>query len=215
MSTENYYRSVAIENIKGTTLGSGRELSTEEITKLIKTCLKDPSPVGTRDAAIIALTKTCGLRRAEVINLDLSDYNTSTNELKVTGKRNKERMAYIVNETASLIDWWLRLRGNKPGPLFLPYQGYFGLIDCELLHKRMTTQTIYDLLVRRGEQANIEKFSPHDLRRTFVSHLLGAGVDLSTVSKLAGHTSVVTTARYDKRDEVSKKMAIELLHVTL
>lgn len=77
----------------------------------------------------------------------------------------------------------------------------------------MTNQAIYNMLNKRGKQAGLGKFTPHDLRRSFCSHLLEAGVDITTISKMMGHASVLTTARYDKRGEVTKRKAAELLHV--
>jgi site-specific recombinase XerD len=59
------------------------------------------------------------------------------------------------------------------------------------------------------ERANTSPFSPHDLRRTFITHMLEQGVDLNTVRQLAGHSDVSTTVRYDKRDEARQKLAAQ------
>ncbi len=78
---------------------------------------------------------------------------------------------------------------------------------------RMSSQAVFMMLRRRAEQAEIRAFSPHDLRRSFVSHLLGAGADISLIAKMAGHASVSTTARYDRRGEIEKAKASQLLHL--
>lgn len=69
---------------------------------------------------LVALMYSCGLRRSEVVNLDLSDYDPSTNELIVNGKRNKQRMAYLVNGATQAVGDWLTIRGKRAGPLFTP-----------------------------------------------------------------------------------------------
>lgn len=77
----------------------------------------------------------------------------------------------------------------------------------------MSQQSVMSALQRRGEQGGVAPFSPHDLRRTFISDLLDAGADIVTVSQLAGHVSPSTTSRYDKRGEAAKRKAIDLLNV--
>jgi len=210
MNAEDYYRAIDIENVKGEVLPSGRELTDKEITKLMNVCAEDLRVGGVRDAAIIALTYSCGLRRNEITSINLSDYDAPNERLTVRGKRNKERIAYLVNEAALAVEDWLKIRGNFEGALFLSFKSR----SCELTRRRMSGQAIYVMLIKRGRQAGIKFFSPHDLRRTFVSRLLESGVDISTVSKMAGHASVTTTAKYDKRPEAVKYEAAKLLHVS-
>jgi len=68
-------------------------------------------------------------------------------------------------------------------------------------------------LMKRAQQAGVKAFSAHDFRRTFISDLLDANVDVVTVQKLAGHASPETVSIYDRRGEESKRKAVEWLHV--
>jgi len=77
----------------------------------------------------------------------------------------------------------------------------------------MTDDAVWRLIEKRAKMAGVTNVSPHDLRRSFVSDLLDAGVDVSTVSKMAGHASVLTTAKYDRRGEDAKRKAAKALHV--
>lgn len=209
MTAEDYHRAIAVKSVKGHTIPAGRELSAGEISGLMRACANDPSAAGARDAAIIALLYAAGLRRAEVIALDLASYDTTTGGLKVHGKRNKERTAYLVNGAAGAMDDWLTVRGSAAGPLFLAINKGGRIIPGQL-----TTQAVYNMLIKRAAEAKItNSFSPHDFRRTFVSDLLAAGADIATVAKMAGHESVTTTARYDRRPEEAKIKAAQLLHV--
>ena len=70
---------------------------------------------------------------------------------------------------------------------------------------------IYKIIKRRAEKAGLERFSPHDFRRTFCSDLLAEGEDVFTVQSLAGHSTPATTAKYDRRGEARKRKAVRKL----
>ena len=77
--------------------------------------------------------------------------------------------------------------------------------------RHMCSDAVLKILKKRAEAAGVESFSPHDFRRTFCSDLLDAGIDIVTVQKLAGHSSPVTTAKYDRRGEETKRKAVQKL----
>ena len=209
MSAEDYHRAADVGSVKGETLPAGRSISSGELSALMDACTTDQSPAGSRDAAIVALLYSCGLRRAEFVALDLADYDVEEGTLIVRGKRNKERLAHVVEGAKDALEDWLVSRGPEPGPLFLPVRK-----GGHIKEGRLTTQAIYYILIERAERGKISKeLSPHDFRRTFVGDLLDAGADIVTVQKLAGHANVTTTARYDRRPEEAKRKADQLLHV--
>lgn len=208
LSAEDYQRAVDIQSVNGSTLPRGRELTTGEVRALLAACEADRSPVGARDAAILALMFGAGLRRAEIVRLDLADIEQGTGRLVIHGKRSKERSAFLTNGAALAVADWLELRGEEPGPLF-----WAVLKSGRLVNRRLSNQTVYDLLAKRADQAEVRDLSPHDARRTFISNLLENGVDLALVSRLVGHENLSTTARYDRRGEDQKKRAAETVHV--
>ena len=165
--------------------------------------------LGIRNAAIVAIGLGCGLRRAEIVGLDVADVLEDGQSLRVRGKGNKERLVYLADSTRMLLAAWLQHRGNEHGPLFCPARRNGVRVQ------RLTEQTVYDVLQALTEKAEMSHISPHDLRRTFVSTLLDKGVPLSTVSAMAGHASVDTTSRYDVRGERVKREAAMLLSVAL
>lgn len=125
------------------------------------------------------------------------------------GKGNKARSLLLAGGALAALQDWQIVRGDVAGPLFVPINKG-GVLA---LDRRLTSQAIYDLLAKRGAAAKLADFSPHDLRRTFISDLLDKGADIATVQKLAGHAQVTTTARYDRRGERAKRKAVSLLHV--
>ncbi|MBD1930420.1 tyrosine-type recombinase/integrase [Trichocoleus sp. FACHB-69] len=103
---------------------------------------------------------------------------------------------------------WLVVRGLSLGPLLCPIRKG-GRVEL----RRMTPQAVLLIVQKRATEAGVAAFSPHDFRRTFCSDLLDAGTDIVTVQKLAGHASPVTTAKYDRRGEETKRKAVERLEI--
>jgi site-specific recombinase XerD len=208
MDGEEYHRAADVPSVRGSTLPKGRALGAGEIRALFDACASDPSPAGRRDAALLAVMYGAGLRRAEVATLQTGDMDAETGSLAVRGKGGKERLVYLANGAAAAMTDWLAVRGAEPGPLFLRIRK-----DGQISAKGLTAQAVYLALRKRAEQAGVERFSPHDLRRTFVGDLLDAGADVSMVQRLAGHAQVTTTVRYDRRPERAKQKAAGMLFV--
>ncbi len=208
MSAEDYQRIAGVKNVSGSRLPAGRALASGEVSALLDACARDASPAGARDAAIIALLLGAGLRRSEAAALDLKDYDREAGALKVRGKGDKERLAYLESGAAAALADWLFVRGESDGALLHPVRK-----GGEIMHRRITAQAIYDALAKRAHAAKLSALSPHDLRRTFVSELLDAGADISAVQQLAGHANVQTTTRYDRRGEAAKRKAASLIHL--
>lgn len=205
MSAEDYQRAVDIQNIKGSTVPSGRELTRDEIQALVDVCRGDESPAGRRDVALIGLLYTCGLRRSEVVALNRADVDLNTGRIVVrAGKGRKQRTVFAPENVLCAVERWLRLVPPEALSVFVPV-----LKNERIVNRRLSDQSIYDILKKRALQASVADFSPHDFRRTFVGDMLDLGVDIATVANIAGHASVDTTRRYDRRPEDTKKKAAE------
>lgn len=209
MESEDYQRARDVKNKRAETLPRGRALAKDELKTLITNCQSENSPADTRDAALIGVMYGTGLRRSEVVKLELKDYKPLTGALTIRGaKGGKDRIVYVKGGAAKTLTGWLLLRSDRVGALFCPVHKS-GKVRIE----RMTDQAILKILKKRGFEAHLEPFSPHDLRRTYISDLLDAGADIATVQKLAGHASVTTTTRYDRRGEEAKSKATDLLNI--
>ena len=207
---ETYYRIKDVESVKGRTLPSGRALSAGEIRALFDACRSDRWPAaGCRDAAMIALLYAGGLRRSEVVALDLDDYGRETGEVRIRrAKGNRDRLVYCSAGAQAALGDWLAHRGPAPGPLFSRVsQG------GRVVPGRPSNDVVWHVVRKRAQQAGIPPVGPHSLRRSFITHLMEAGADVGTVQRLAGHANVQTTLRYDRRGESAKKQAASLLHV--
>ena len=196
ISAEQWLLLKAVKRVRGQRLTTGQRLSMAAVNRLHRKCSQDHSAAGLRDHAVIAVLLATGLRRFEVVNLTLADYSSRTGVLQVcAGKGNQARTAYLTHECRSIVRQWLDVRGRADGYLFNPINKA-GVIQFT----QLSTQAIYNLVKQRCALAGLVDVSPHDLRRTFVTQLLEAGVDLNTTRQLVGHADLQTTARYDLRD---------------
>jgi site-specific recombinase XerD len=158
---------------------------------------------------MLAVFYGCGVRRAELAGLDVADFYPDDCSLTVrNGKRRKQRTVYLTEEGCRYLEAWITARGSEAGPLFCPVSQ-----TGQIRISRLRGESIAYILRRRQEQAGTPTFSPHDLRRAFVTHLLDAGEDVFTVQKLAGHADLSTTARYDRRGESAKRRAVQSLRI--
>ncbi|EBF7359451.1 tyrosine-type recombinase/integrase [Salmonella enterica] len=210
MDVESFQHIRAVRNLRGSRLPRGRALPAEEIRKLFAVCHADRSSLGPRDAAMLAVILGCGLRRSEAVGLDLRDVVTQDRALRVLGKGNKERLAYMPAGTWERLHMWIdQVRGEHPGPLFTRIRRF-----DTMTNDRLTDQAVYHILQVRQRQAGIEKCAPHDLRRTFATAMLDNGEDLITVRDAMGHASVTTTQQYDRRGEARLRRARDRLDLT-
>src|SRR6058998_415996 len=115
---------------------------------------------------------------------------------------------YATNGAREAIAAWLTVRGPEPAPLFVPVDK-----AGRIVLRRLTPESVFDRLAALARRAGISRFSPHDMRRSFISDLLDNGADLSVVQAMAGHANPATTARYDRRGERAKQRAAGLLCV--
>jgi len=173
--------------------------------------VKDDTAAGYRDTAIIALLRQTGMRRAELAGLTMADITVTDDRatLRIIGKGNKERMAYLRNGAYKALRDWLAIRGSDAGHVFCAINKG-GVLTCGA---GMSTTAIHLILQKRVDAAGIDAFTAHDLRRTFASDLLDAGQDIVTVAGLMGHSSVTTTQRYDRRGERARESAAAFISV--
>jgi site-specific recombinase XerD len=207
VSADHMTRACSVEPVRGSRVMKGRALSSGELRTLFEAC--EPTKAGgARNAALLGLLYGGGLRRAEVVELDLADFDVATGVIIIRGKGNKERKGFVTNGSRDALDAWLLYRGDEPGALFFPVTK-----GGTILRHRMTDGAVAELVRRLARKSKIATFSPHDMRRTFIGDMLDAGADIATVQALAGHASPTTTSRYDRRGDRARKRAAELLHV--
>ena len=184
-----------------------RDLSVDEVTALLDRIAGDDR-ASLRDRAVLELLYATGLRVGELVSLDLDDVDLSSAMVRVLGKGGKERIVPFGSKAAGALRRWLaaspelRRRGGESAALFLNLRG-----------GRLTDRSVRRILDRRLREAAVRgHVSPHALRHSFATHLLGGGADLRAIQELLGHASLSTTQRYTHVDTVSLMRTYDRAH---
>lgn len=170
-------------------------LTVEEVERLL--AAPHPStPLGVRNAAILEVLYSAGLRVSELVSLNVSSVNLAAGEIRVWGKGAKERVAFLGRMAQTVLARYLqdarpqlaasRTRGRPSSALFLNQRG-----------ERLSARSVQGILQELARAAGIDKkVTPHVLRHSFATHLLEGGADLRAVQEMLGHANLYTTQIY-------------------
>ncbi|MCH5223954.1 MAG: tyrosine-type recombinase/integrase [Muribaculaceae bacterium] len=158
-----------------------------------------------RDALIVEIFYTLGIRKAELITLNDSSISFSKGEIKVMGKRSKQRIVPVPEALLNKIRHWQTVRddnnvASEDQPLF------------SINGKRISEKTVYNIVNKALADSSAKKRSPHALRHSFASGMLNGGADIDSVKEFLGHASLATTQIYTHISLNEIKKAYSLAH---
>lgn len=159
-----------------------------------------------RNGLIIDMFYSLGIRRAELIAISDPDISIAAAEIKITGKRSKQRVVPVPQQLIGKIQAWQRLRDAiwpslpSPVPLFV------------VKGKRISPQQVYRIVHRELEGTDARRRSPHALRHSFATAMLNEGADINTVKEFLGHASLATTQIYTHISFAEMRKAYESAH---
>ncbi len=166
-------------------------LSVDEMARLLEAPADDVRAI--RDAAMFELMYSSGLRRAELVGLDLDSIDRQAAEVKVTGKGSRDRVVPVGSRALAALERWLAVRGSvarDPAALFVGARG-----------ARIAPGVLALALKRLARRQNVTaRVHPHALRHAFASHVLQSSGDLRAVQEMLGHASLSTTQVYTHLD---------------
>ena len=203
ISTDEYLRIKNIKCIKGHRLAAGRTLSIDEVIQVRDYFLSSSNIIMKRDFALFAVACGAGLRRLELMHLNIE--HILKDRIIVHGKGNKIREVFLNEFTKNAVKRWTSELNHKKGALFMSAH------NLNKENKRISISGIRDAMLRIVKDSKCEHFTTHDLRRTFATILLDVGADKFAVQRLMGHSSLTTLEIYDRRGEKAAIDAIKLL----
>ena len=155
-----------------------------------------------RDYAILMLFLNCGIRRSELVGLNLTDIYED--RIRVVGKGNKERIVYFGSACRKAIDAYLVERHKK---VLTDNRALFGSRDGNRISVTAVHRLVKKALLQAGLDAT--QFSAHKLRHTAATMMLSGGVDVKTVQEVLGHENLNTTQIYTHIENTELKIAAE------
>lgn len=174
-------------------------LTLDDCTKLLKAV---EGPNAKRDFAIIMLFLNCGIRRSELVGLNLSD--VYEDRIRVVGKGNKERIVYMGSSCKKAIDSYLLERNQV---VLSDNRALFGSRD----KNRISVSAVHRLVKKHMLAAGLDasQLSAHKLRHTAATLMLSNGVDVKTVQEVLGHENLNTTQIYTHIENTELRIASE------
>jgi len=163
----------------------------EALTNLLDNYSFGDGFAGIRNRTIIELLYLTGMRRSELIGLRDQDVDLAEGSLKVTGKRNKQRIIPLVKSFNQRLEEYIKVRNEN---VDTSDNGWFFITDKgNKLYDKYVYNTVNKYLAM---VTTIEKKSPHILRHTFATHMLNRGADLNSIKELLGHANLSATQIY-------------------
>ena len=164
------------------------EMQAEEARSALTMEQSDGSYESVRDNLIIEVLYQTGMRQAELLGLQDSDWDLEQGQVRIFGKRRKERVVPIGENLIRQIKEYMQIRDAEIEPLPMGNRPFF---------PRLTKSSLYRIVrSRMGEVSTLKKHSPHVLRHTFATAMLDNGADIRTIQTLLGHASLSTTQVY-------------------
>jgi integrase/recombinase XerD len=169
-----------------------KPISISQVHKLLEQPTKSTTPEAKRDKAMLEMLYATGMRVSELVALDLEDLDTEGGYVRCFGKGHKERLIPVHARAVGAVREYINdvrprlVRGSEEKAVFLNRRG-----------ERLTRQGLWQILKGYAKAAELgTEITPHTLRHSFATHMLGGGADLRSVQELLGHANISTTQVY-------------------
>lgn len=171
-------------------------LESDEVRRLLEA--PDKSKLsGKRDAAILDMLFSTGLRVSELVGLNIDQVNLKEKEFSVTGKGNHTRVVFLTDSAADAVREYLNERDDSYKALFIRYSGPKPKSALDPSAYRLSVRSVERLVNKYRKQAGITfRIGPHILRHSFATDLLQNGADIRSVQEMLGHKNISTTQVY-------------------